>query len=277
MHTMPNLAGIMAKNKTTYRWDPEQYAKHSSSQYEWALELIGKLKLEGRESVLDIGCGDGKVSAAIADRLPRGEVVGIDSSKEMIDLASRQYSRNTSARLTFKHQDVRELDTTDRFDVVFSNATLHWVKDHLPMLSRIRRAMKSNGRLLFQMGGKGNAKQVVATLDAMIGDEWSTFFSDFTFPYGFYGPAQYSQWLTEAGLKPLRVELFKKDMQHKGRDGFAGWIRTTWLPYLERIPQTSKEAFIDALVDTYIQKHPIDDAGIIHVVMVRLEVEAEKA
>ena len=84
----------------------------------------------------------------------------------------------------------------------------------------------------------------------------SPFFSDFTFPYGFYGVDEYRRWLAEAGLNTRRVELIPKDMKHKGRDGFADWIRSTWLPYLSRIPEQMQAEFIEAISNAYLVRHP---------------------
>jgi len=106
--------------------------------------------------------------------------------------------------------------------------------------------------------------------------KWSPFFSDFTFPYGFYGVDEYRRWLAEAGLNTRRVELIPKDKKHKGRDGFAGWIRSTWLPYLSMIPEQMQAEFIEAISNAYLVRHPPDDEGLVHVDMVRLEVEAVK-
>ena len=265
----------MAESKKSYRWDAEKYAKYSGCQYEWALELIEKLQLKGHETVLDIGCGDGKVTAAIADCLGQGRIVGIDSSEQMIDLARRRHGHYANARLAFKHQDVRALDEIERYDIVFSNATLHWIRRHRPVLRRVRDAMKKGGRLLFQMGGRENAAALVAVIDSMIAaSRWAPYFVDFAFPYGFHGPIEYSRWLTEAGLKAERVELIEKDMRHDGMDGFTGWISTTWLPYLERIPAELKQSFVKELTEAYIREHPPDTDGRIGVQMVRLEVEA---
>jgi trans-aconitate 2-methyltransferase len=267
----------MQKNKKSYQWDANQYAQHSGSQYAWGLELIKKLKLTGHEIVLDIGCGAGKLTATIADHLPQGSAIGIDSSKDMIELARRRHADYPQERLVFEHLDVRELSGNNRFDLVFSNATLHWIKHHPPVLSRVKEALKTGGRLLFQMGGKGNAAQVVATLDTLIRQKkWAVYFSGFTFPYGFHDPQTYSRWLADAGLKVVRVELIEKDMHHQGQEGFAGWIRTTWLPYLERVPPNSKELFIDDIVESYLKHHPLDEDGTAHVLMKRLEVEAVK-
>lgn len=263
-------------SKKNYQWDAEQYAQYSSAQYAWALELIGKLKLQGNETVLDIGCGDGKVAAAIADRLPHGRVVGIDSSMEMIHLANQKFADHLRSRLMFHHLDVRDLSDKDRYDVVFSNAALHWIKNHPPMLLRIQQAMKKSGRLLFQMGGQGNAAQVVAILDTLISGKWADYFSDFSFPYGFHGPEIYSKWLVKAGLTPVRVDLIEKDMLHEGKDGLSGWIRSTWMPYVERVPVNLRESFVENIVAEYLIAHPPDGGGVAHVLMKRLEVEAVK-
>lgn len=91
-----------------------------------------------------------------------------------------------------------------------------------------------------------------------------------------YSVDEYQQWLSQAGFKPRRVKLIPKDMAHKVKDGVAGWIRSTWLPYLSRIPEQMKEAFIEAILDAYLVEHPPDKDGLINVDMVRLEVEAVK-
>jgi trans-aconitate methyltransferase len=117
---------------------------------------------------------------------------------------------------------------------------------------------------------------VVAVLDSLICTKWASYFSGFNFPYGFYGPEEYASWLVDAGLTPMRVELFDKDMRHQGREGLAGWIRTTWLPYLESVPSDRRESFIGDIVESYLDIHPFDDDGVVHVRMKRLEVEATK-
>ena len=263
-------------NQNAYNWDAQQYAKYSCAQFKWAKELIAKFKLQGDEAVLDIGCGDGKVTTLIADRLSRGKVLGIDSSLDMITLAKRRQSNYLKHRLKFKQMDVRCLNEKNRFDVVFSSAALHWVKRHLQIINRIQQAMKRNGRLLAQMGGRGNAADIVAVLDSMIKGHWAQYFLSFSFPYGFHGSEEYSRWLTDAGLMTIRVELIEKDMLHKGREGFAGWIQTTWLPYLERIPSELRNTFIYEIIDNYLNTHPMDEDGTVHVKMIRLEVEAIK-
>jgi trans-aconitate 2-methyltransferase len=259
------------------RWDAHDYHRHSGAQQSWGRELIAKLDLSGDEHVLDVGCGDGKLTAEFIEYLPRGAVVGIDSSPEMIGFAREAFPPERCPRLRFELMDARDLRFREEFDVVFSNATLHWIVDHRRVLAGIAAALVPGGRVLLQMGGRGNASAVVEAMHATIaGADWRAYFNGFAFPYGFHGPEEYRAWLEAAGLRPLGVELLEKDMAQAGREGLAGWMRTTWLPYLERVPATRREALIDAVIAHYVARHPPDASGQIHVAMARLEVEAER-
>ena len=258
-------------------WNAQDYARHSAQQKKWARELIGKLRLEGHEHVLDIGCGDGLITAEIARKVPQGRVIGIDSSTDMITHARRQFSQKAYPNLSFIEMDARALTFEDAFHVVFSNAVLHWVRDHRPVVQGIARALKPGGRLLLQMGGKGNAAGIIAAHDEVrTRSRWRQWFANFAFPYGFLGVAEYRELLQQAGLVPERVELVPKDMQHEGREGLKGWVRTTWMPYHICVPEEEREAFIDEVIDAYLARHPLDTNGIAHVAMVRIEVAARK-
>jgi len=181
----------MSEKQKNYLWNAGDYAKHSSSQYEWAKELIPKLKLSGNEALLDIGCGDGKITVALAKNLPRGCVVGVDSSEDMITLAQSNFPQDAYPNLSFQKMDARALSFQEKFDSVFSNAALHWVIDQQSVLHGVQRSLKRGGRLLFQMGGKGNAHDILAVLDDLLREEqWQKFFGGFSFPYGFYGPEE---------------------------------------------------------------------------------------
>jgi trans-aconitate methyltransferase len=231
----------------------------------------------GSERVLDLGCGDGKVTAEISRCLQSGRVVGIDSSTDMIRFACRHFPQDTCPNLSFAEMDVRDLNFEEEFDVVFSNAALHWVLDHRPVLAGIRRALCPGGRLLIQMGDKGNAANAFRAFDALIQEpRWGQYFTDFSFPFGFFSDEEYASWIEEAGFVPVRTELIPKIMVHKTRDDFAGWIRTTWLPYLERIPEPLQPEFIDSLIDRYLLMYPANSHGEITLGMVRLEAEAKK-
>jgi trans-aconitate methyltransferase len=262
---------------STFKWDAADYAKSSSVQQRWARELISKLGLKGNERLLDLGCGDGKVTAEIASLLPDGCVLGVDSSPEMIELACSCFPKAGHPNLHFRVANALNLNFQSQFDVVFSNAVLHWVSDHESVLRGVSDALKPGGRVLLQMGGRGNAAGMIATMDKVCSmSKWHDNFMDFQFPYSFYGVKEYVEWLPHAGLVPVRIELLPKDMAHVDRSAFEGWLRTTWLPYIKRVAEDRRPEFLEQVVDTYLNANPPTSDGVVHVRMMRLEVEAKK-
>jgi trans-aconitate 2-methyltransferase len=261
----------------SFTWNAADYHQSSAAQQQWAKELIAKLGLSGNERVLDIGCGDGRVTAEIARNLPGGNVTGLDSSPEMIRFACDHFPRSEYRNLSFVEADARALPFSGEFDVVFSNAALHWIPDHTLVLAGIAKSLRPEGKLLIQMGGKGNAGQALGAGDVVQKrPEWEQYFRGFSFTFGFFSSAEYHQWLTESGFEPLRVELIPKDMTYPSRQDFAAWIRTTWLPQQSRLPKNKRSGYIEAVMDEYLKKYPADADGTIHISMVRLEVEAKK-
>lgn len=268
----------MAEDIKMHRWDPETYSLSSSAQKMWAEELLSRISIRGDERILDIGCGDGKITAQISRLVPKGSVAGLDSSQEMLGFARSWFPAEEWPNLAFQHGDARDLQYDNQFDLVLSFAALHWVLDHRPVLAGIRRSLRKGGRVFMQFGGRGNAARVLDIAGEMITEErWRPYFEGFEFPYGFFGPEEYRVWLDASGLKTVRLELLEKDMVQKGRSGLASWITSTWLPYIERVPEELRSDFIYSVVERYVQLHPPDENGDIHVGMVRLEVEARKS
>ncbi len=255
-----------------YKWNADDYAKNSPFQKKWARELINRLSLKGNERVLDIGCGDGKVTFKIARRVPDGYVLGIDNSEEMIKLASKMFPASKYPNISFKLLDVREMDFFEEFDVIFSNAALHWVTEHKAVLKKMFKALKPGGRAVVQMGGKGNAAGVVEVFNEIMSENpWKEYFVNFSFPYGFYSPEEYKPWLIDAGFKVQYIELKPKTMIYGNIEKFKGWIRTTWLPYIHRVPEKLRNTFIDLVVERYLDKYPANKSGKVEVLMQRLE------
>lgn len=257
------------------KWNADDYAKNSSAQLQWGQELISKLALQGHESILDIGCGDGKISARLAQAVKNGSVVGIDLSEDMIRLAEERFPSFKYQNLSFLCMDAANINLSDKFDIAFSNATLHWVKDHLAVLRGIRACLKEGGKVLLQMGGRGNAADVFNTIETVMQyPQWEQYYRKFELPYYFYGSGEYEEWLRETGFRPMSIELVSKDMQHRGADGLSGGLRTTWFPYTDRLPVELRDTFLADVVAAYTAVHPLDVHGNTHVKMIRLEVEA---
>jgi trans-aconitate methyltransferase len=261
----------------TGKWNAADYAANSVVQQTWARELIARLHLRGDERILDVGCGDGKVTAEIARAVPRGAAAGIDASLQMIEFARNAFRPEKFPNLEFHVMDAGEIHFTKKFDLIFSNAALHWIEDHPAFLRGAASILRPGGRLVVSCGGKGNAQDVfVAARPEMRLKRWREFFRGMGKPYFFYSPEDYEKWLPRFGFKTRGVRLVPKDATYDGRDGFAAWLRTTWLPYVQRVPEDLREEFIVSVTNRYVAKHPPDTTGKVHVRMVRLEIDAVK-
>jgi trans-aconitate methyltransferase len=259
------------------KWNAADYAANSAAQHAWARELMARLALRGDERVLDVGCGDGKVTAEIARVLKSGVITGIDSSRQMIEFARKTFPRAKHPNLDFQVMDARCIELEQRIDVVFSSSVLHWVDDHPAFLRGAASVLRPGGRLLVSSGGKGNAQDVFLALRPELRHKrWSKFFRQLEKPYFFHAPADYQKWLPKHGFAPRFIGLAPKDAVYDGPEKFIAWFRTTWLPYTQRVPEALREEFIAAVTTCYIAKHPPDAENKIHVRMVRLEIDAVK-
>ncbi|HZF00500.1 MAG TPA: methyltransferase domain-containing protein [Methylomirabilota bacterium] len=259
------------------KWNPADYAANSSVQQTWARELIAKLNLRGDEHLLDVGCGDGKVTAEIARAVPDGSATGIDDSPQMIEFAKKTFSPGKFPNVRFRTMDARKIKFERQFDLVFSNAALHWVDDHQAILRGAASVLKTGGRLVVSCGGKGNAQDVFLALrPEMRLKRWCEFFRKTPKPYFFHAPDDYEKWLPRFGFRIESLKLVPKDATYDGAEGFTAWLRTTWIPYVQRVPENVREEFIAAVTQRYIAKHPPDANGKVHVKMVRLEIDAIK-
>jgi trans-aconitate methyltransferase len=258
-----------------FQWNPRDYAVSSSSQARWGQDLIGQVPWRGQERVLDVGCGDGRLTADLARQVPRGRVLGIDSSADMIAHARTTHPEGKHPNLQFRQMDAGTIRLPREFDIVFSNAALHWVADHQAFLRGAASALRGGGRLVVSCGGKGNAAEVFHALRGeMRSPAWRPFFRKLQKPYFFHSGEEYRQWLPAAGFQPVTIRLAARAARHEGADAFTGWFRTTWMPYTHRVPEEKRAEFITAVVSRYLGAHPPEANGAVVVNMVRLELEA---
>lgn len=173
--------------------------------------------------------------------------------------------------------DASILSFENCFDLAFSNAVLHWVKNHQPVIAGLYKSLRMGGKMLLRMGGKGDAADIISTMNAVrASHKWAQYFTDFEFPFTFLGIEDYHALLQDAGFSIIRVELIPKDMVHDGKLGLESWIRTTWLPYTGRITPQQRDEFIEEVATNYLAKVPLSADGKAHIAMVMIEVEAEK-
>lgn len=257
-------------------WDPDDYRRNAPAQTVWAEGLLPLLGLAGNEAVLDLGPGDGRVTAEIADLVPRGRVIGLDASPEMVAHARRHHA-TVRQNLEFVLGDMEAVPFRSGFDRVYSSAALHWARDPSAVANGIARALRPGGRAVLQSGGAGNAAPMVAVLDDLIRSPgWSRYFPDTRMRYSFLDSPALRAFLIGAGLVPIDLRLIPTTMVLGGRDGLAGWVRTTWLRYTGSVPAVRRAAFVNALVDGYLALYPPEPCGAVEVPMVRLQAVAER-
>ena len=257
-------------------WNADEYSRYSLMQTEYGWKQLAQLDLAGSETVLDIGCGDGRITVELARLVPRGKVVGVDSSPEMIAAARRAHLLR-QPNLTFELIDATKLTFESRFDLVFSTSALHWVKDHRVVLNGIWHALKPGGKIHLTFGARGTLSGLAPVAGALTQDpRWRAKIGGVGNPFGLYGPEEYRKWVEEVGFVVERVDLIDRDVLHKGRAAFEGWLRTTGMVYIQRIEPEHQQQFLDEMVDGYIKANPIDAQGWIHVQMTNLLVMARK-
>lgn len=257
------------------RWNAADYHRSSSAQAGWGREVHSRLALRGDETIIDLGCGDGRLTAELADRVPRGAVVGVDADPDMVAFARAHHAR---ANVAYAEGDARSFAVDRRADLVVSTACLHWVAEQEAVLRRCRAHLAPGGRIVFQMGGRGNCAELIAAAELVACDpRWSRWLSPFTQPWRFQAPEDYLKWLDRTGFRPEAVRLVQKDMVHDDAAALGAWLRSTWMPVLSRVPAPLQPSLTDAIVEQHLVLRPRDPAGRTHAAMVRLEVEAVAA
>lgn len=233
-------------------WDAKRYSERNSLQRWLAEEHLALLELDGTERVLDIGCGDGRITAEIARRLESGSVLGIDPSTHMIDFAKAHFAEPDYPNLAFAEGDAAALAYRGEFDLVVSFNALHWVRDQNAALRGIREALKPTGRAFLEFVPQGPRKCLEDMIEETCTSErWARYFAEHTPPYVHLTPDQYRQLATDHGLHVERLHRELKTWDFGSRQGFVDWAKVTFIAWTESIPKARRLSFIDDVLDSY--------------------------
>jgi trans-aconitate 2-methyltransferase len=224
-------------------WDAAAYDRLSAPQVEWAERVLERLPLRGDETVLDAGCGSGRVTRLLLDRLPRGHVVAVDSSQSMVDHAHEALD---PARTTLFRADLTELELDEPVDAAFSNAVFHWIADHDALFARLHATLRPGGRLVAQCGGKGNVERLHAAAGEVSAREpFAEHMAGWRGPWRFAGAEETAERLERAGFAEVRTWLEPYPVTPPDP---AGFMRTVCLgPHLERLPGELRDAYVEAV------------------------------
>lgn len=233
-------------------WHADDYHRQSGLQQVMAEEQLSRLTLTGREQVLDVGCGDGKITAAIAARVPQGAVLGIDPSRDMIAFASSRFGPATHANLRFEVADARRLPYRDRFDLVVSFNALHWVPEQEAALASIRAALKPGGRALLRQVPNGSRPSLEDIIEEVRQrPRWAGRFAGFRQPYAHFTAEEYRALADRAGLQVARLNVEDKAWDFQTRVAFVAFCRATFVEWTQRLPESDWETFITEVLDRY--------------------------
>lgn len=247
-------------------WDAATYHRVADNQEEWGREVLARLDLAGDETVLDAGCGSGRVTRLLLERLPRGRVIGVDASESMIAEARTNLADHGS-RVTLMVGNLTALELDEEADAVFSNATFHWIADHELLFRRLHAALVPGGRLEAQCGGEGNVAEWKRAVEAALGDErFAPYFRDMTQPWNFASVGDTHARLERTGFEVGEVWLEERVVvPDEPRD----YVRSVGLSsHLPRLPEPLREAFVETVLGSMLQPLRLD--------YVRLNLSARK-
>lgn len=233
-------------------WNADRYSQISGLQRAMAAEVLALLDLTGSERVLDVGCGDGKISSEIAERIPEGSVVGVDSSREMIAFASGHFAPTVWPNLRFEVADARRLPFEQEFEFVVSFNALHWVREQDAALRSIRAALKPNGRVQLRLVPKGERKSLENVIEeTRLSPRWQQYYEGFRDPYLHLTPEQYGALAEQNGLNVRRLHTADKAWDFGSRSAFFAFGMVTFVEWTQCLPDNEKATFIADVLDRY--------------------------
>jgi trans-aconitate 2-methyltransferase len=189
---------------TVRDWDAASYDRVSNPQVAMALPVLERLPLRGDETVLDAGCGSGRVTRMLLDRLPDGHVVAVDSAEAMVEHARAALGD----RATVLCQNLTELTLDEPVDAAFSNAVFHWIADHERLFEHLHAALKPGGRLVAQCGGQGNIDAFRRLADEVAAEQpYAEHMTGFVGPWNYASPEDTEARLAAAGFDEIRCWL----------------------------------------------------------------------
>lgn len=239
-------------------WDAETYDAVSGTQEKWAKTIINTRKWTGKENLLDAGCGSGRVTRILSKVITKGKIYAIDNDSNMVKKAKENL-------LGIENVEVLEADLLDigpsliplKFDVVFSNAVLHWISDHRQVFRNFNDLLNENGVLLIQCGGYGNLQRAIEIFDkAKALPEFSNYFTRWKNEWTFAKPMDTKNILKELGYREANVYLADAPIAFDSKGDYSVYLKTVILgPYLKHLPSEEiRVKFVDAII-ALVEKH----------------------
>jgi trans-aconitate 2-methyltransferase len=230
-------------------WDSTAYHRVSAPQTSWGAKVLSRLELRGDETVLDAGCGTGKLTKELLERLPDGRVVAVDLSINMLRTAREHLAPDFGKRVSFVLLNVLDLPFQRSFDGIFSTATFHWVLDHDRLFRSLSRALRPDGWLHAQCGGGPNLAQLrerIATLK--VDPPFMEFLGDYQDPWYYSDAETAASRMRSAGFIEVETGIEPAPTQFEDAQRYTEFVSSVIAhPYLDRLPALLQSQFMQRL------------------------------
>jgi len=241
---------MTSKGDTQREWNASEYHRLANPHVTWGKRVLARLPLEGNETVLDAGCGSGRLTAELLAELPAGHVIAVDQSANMLAEARQHLEQIAPGHVSYLQADLQTLEINDPVDAIFSTAALHWVPDHQRMFDHFFAALKPGGWLIAQCGGGPNiASLVERARTLMASEELAGYFGDWNGPWEFAGAEETAERLTSSGFEKIETSLEDAPVTLADAQEYRDYLETVVFgSHLTRIPeQTQRDWFLDRL------------------------------
>ena len=235
-------------------WNAVEYEEISVPQTRWGAELLERLEFRGDEAAIDAGCGTGRVTRLLLDRLPFGSVLAVDGSAAMVESARERFAGDS--RVQVERQDLLELEVEAPVDIIFSTATFHWIPDHERLFRKLHGALTPGGRLVAQCGGAGNiSRSTKATSEVMDEERFRPYFKGWTDDKHYASATNTKERLEDAGFEAVEAWLHDEPTPFGSVESLARFLETVVLGgHMLRLPEAERAPF-SAAVATKISEY----------------------
>ncbi|MGI8650574.1 MAG: class I SAM-dependent methyltransferase [Rubrobacter sp.] len=233
----------MSLEREATEWNATSYETLADPMTRWGTVFLDLLELRGDEYVLDAGCGTGRVTERLLERLPEGRVLAVDGSEAMVRATREKFA--SDERVSCLWRDLLELRVEEPVDVLFSTATFHWIPDHETLFARLYDNLKSGGRLAAQCGGEGNISRVNEAAQKVISEErFAPYFEGWTDDKIYASPEDTRRRLVAAGFEEVETWLQEEPTPFDTVEHLAAYLKTIMLrSHVRVLPKEDRDDF----------------------------------
>ena len=246
-------------NQAPREWDATAYHQVSNPQFVWGMKVLDTITLNGDETVIDAGCGTGRLTAELLERLPNGHVIALDQSENMLQTAREMLVPRFGDRVSFIQADLLKLNMHERADGIFSTATFHWIPDHALLFQNLWHALKPGGWLVAQCGGEHNIARIMTRADALMAQEPYSAFQEKLAAHRVYAStAETHQRLHDAGFIGITTTLEETPTPFANAADYSAYVAPVILRvHLDALPdQALRDRFVATITEAAAHDDP---------------------